>query len=448
MKPSLPFKVQSAAYDRHPAIGEFAALLPRGSYAGIAAYPTVEGRSVPPSPEAVHEPDGRRTKIWQLGASLHCSIIGTCLTNGELRTLLQKFKATSAENPSDHDLHGIAVAAAGKHDLLAKQIQKALDRRHGAMIHRFAKAGSADELHRCWDEARRSGDIPGGYWAVLTHPFATEALVHRAFGDVHMLSHLVGAANRADIRRLHQLEEEKTALEAKLARQQAQLRDGIVTRDAKIRQLHAMLTARIENDAVDAPAGTGDLPEVATLNALIVDLRKQLDAEVRRRERAEKRAGESAALRDEADRGRHSLEREFALLQGELEAAEAGLAGLPEAAGESGGDLSVAGVTILYVGGRPHQVARLKSLIESASGQFIHHDGGIEERRDLLRGLVSRADAAFFPVDCVSHDAAQSLKRLCQQAGKPFIPLRSAGIASLLQALRAREFDAAASRRA
>jgi hypothetical protein len=39
-------------------------------------------------------------------------------------------------------------------------------------------------------------------------------------------------------------------------------------------------------------------------------------------------------------------------------------------------------------------------------------------------------------VDCISHGAALALKRLCRHAGKRFIPLRSAGIGSMLLALR------------
>ena len=80
---------------------------------------------------------------------------------------------------------------------------------------------------------------------------------------------------------------------------------------------------------------------------------------------------------------------------------------------------------------------RTAPTFERACGQFITHDGGVEEAKDLLPGLVSRADVALFPVDCVSHNAAQSLKRLCRQAGKPFVPLRSSGIPSLLHALGA-----------
>lgn len=41
-----------------------------------------------------------------------------------------------------------------------------------------------------------------------------------------------------------------------------------------------------------------------------------------------------------------------------------------------------------------------------------------------------------FPVDCISHPAAQAAKLLCRQAGKRFMPLRSASAASLLAALR------------
>ena len=63
-----------------------------------------------------------------------------------------------------------------------------------------------------WSEAVRRGEIPGAYWAILTHPVTTQAIIREAFGEVHMLSHLVGSANRADLRRLCQLEAEKADL--------------------------------------------------------------------------------------------------------------------------------------------------------------------------------------------------------------------------------------------
>jgi Uncharacterized protein conserved in bacteria (DUF2325) len=52
-----------------------------------------------------------------------------------------------------------------------------------------------------------------------------------------------------------------------------------------------------------------------------------------------------------------------------------------------------------------------------------------------LPGLISRADHLFFPIDCISHDAAATIKRLCRQLEKPYHPLRTAGLATLVSAL-------------
>jgi hypothetical protein len=376
----------------------------------------------------------RPARIWDLGASLHCSIVGTCLTTAELRVLAQKFGPAHARGSTDHEVHGMAVLAIGERGLLAKQIQKALDRRHAAWVRRLGKVRTPEDLGHAWDEAMRAGDIPGAYWAMLTHPAATAELMRRVFGDVHMLSHLVGAANRADIRRLQQLEEEKAALENKLSRQQARLRDDISARDAQIRQLGDLLSARMS----DGASGSADRQEseASVLEGLVARLRKQLERETRCRERIELRAQALAEARTEADHRALSLEAEIAALRGELEAAEHALTAPLDRRGNADDIPDLQGMVLLYVGGRPQAIARLRSLVAGASGELLHHDGGIEDRADVLAGLVSRADAALFPADCVSHNAALALKRLCRQAGKRLIPLRSSGIASALRALR------------
>ena len=104
-----------------------------------------------------------------------------------------------------------------------------------------------------------------------------------------------------------------------------------------------------------------------------------------------------------------------------------------EAAAFDGLDLH--GLTVLYVGGRANQAPQLKGLVESTKGRFLHHDGGIEHNPALLPGLVSRADIAVFPVDCVSHDAAAAVKRACRQLGKQYLPLRTSSLACLLSGL-------------
>jgi hypothetical protein len=154
-------------------------------------------------------PPHRRTKLWEFGTNLHCSIIGTCLSTTELRQTLIKIGVREAETATEHELHGSGVLIAGKHHGGAKLLHQALDRRHRVAINQFDRAKVVAEVRALWGEAIQRGEIPGAYWAALTHPATNDTLVRAIFAEVHMLSHLVGAANRTDIRRLRQLEEDQ-----------------------------------------------------------------------------------------------------------------------------------------------------------------------------------------------------------------------------------------------
>jgi hypothetical protein len=384
-----------------------------------------------PGEEFVPPASRRRTAIWDMHHSMHCSIIGTCLSTNEIRRLLIKLGAHGAESAGDHDLHKQGVALAGQAQGGGKFIQKALDRRHEAAIKQFAKAKDEGALRQLWDDAVRRGDIPGAYWAVLSHPVATDAIMRKAFGDVHMLSHMIGAANRADIRRLCQLEQENAALSAKLELQQRQLRDGFVERDTKIRLLNEALSRAFAQAPACAEHADDD---VRAAEAALIDLDRRLNQEVTRRKRLEGRVEAATSALSRAERAQQQAEDECERLQRELSLVEAQITGW---LGEEQGALTpqLAGALVLYVGGRAHHVPQLKAMVERAGGKFLHHDGGIEHSMTLLPGFISRADCAVFPIDCVSHEAMGILKRQCRQLAKPFVPLRTSSLASLLSGL-------------
>ncbi|MCY1298526.1 hypothetical protein D9M69_489800 [compost metagenome] len=46
--------------------------------------------------------------------------------------------------------------------------------------------------------------------------------------------------------------------------------------------------------------------------------------------------------------------------------------------------------------------------------------------------MVAGADVVVFPVDCVDHDSVSMLKRVCQQQGVDYHPVRSASVASFV----------------
>jgi hypothetical protein len=382
------------------------------------------------TPPILAPPSLRRRKIWEFDANLHCSIIGTCLTTAELRRALGKLESSDVATATEHDLHASGVRLAAKHHDGAKLLQKALDRKHHVAVNQFARAKSTNAVRALWQEALQRGEIPGAYWAALTHPATNDALVREIFSEVHMLSHLVGAANRADIRRLCRLEAEICELQGKVERQQSQLRDAIVARDTTIRNLNRALEARIDR----SPEGIEAACQLAW-EALAADLKSRLERTNGRAERLERQLAEARASLAAERSARTAVEEREAELRRELEAMEASMAIAGDAEGTVVG-VEPLNATVLYVGGRAAQIGHLRVLAERAGAILLHHDGGIEERGGLLPGLVSRADAVLFPVDCVSHSAMMLVKRLCRQAGKPLLPLRSTGLAPFCAALK------------
>ena len=114
-------------------------------------------------------------------------------------------------------------------------------------------------------------------------------MVKHVFGQVHMLSHLVGARQpvKPTIRRLRQLEEDNAALAAKLERQQRQLRDGFTGRDETIRRLNAMLTRAVSQQPTSASFEAAE--DAKAVKDALAELDRRLAHETSRRERLEQR---------------------------------------------------------------------------------------------------------------------------------------------------------------
>ena len=372
----------------------------------------------------------RRFKIWEISPNLHCSVIGTCLTTGELRQLLVRLGHDDARTATDHELHTRGVRAAGQPDVAGKMLNKALDKRHDAVVKRMYGAKSADEVLARWRSALDEGDIPGGYWAAMTHPATSPAVIREVFGEVHMLSHLVGQTNRLDIARLRKLEIALSERVDTVARQEARLRASAGERSELIRKIDA-LQSELGQQAARAPC------QAHTENVDGPDLiSKRLAAEKSRSAALAKRVEDIQALLSGEKRKNADLVSQVVELTRELACLERAL--LPSA-GSSEQDSppvrDLEGLTLLYVGGRPSLIEQLRGVAAARGAALLAHDGGVEDNPALLPGLISQATAAFFPVDCVSHRAAGQLKKLSKAGGKPYVPLRTASLASFVAAI-------------
>ena len=176
-----------------------------------------------------------------------------------------------------------------------------------------------------------------------------------------------------------------------------------------------------------------------TATQLIGELQRRLESEAASRRRTERRLETVLAEREDARKRLRALEQHGRELRTELEAAEASIAQhLPVEQHESTAlPLSLAGLTLLYVGGRANLVPQLRMLADRSGATLLHHDGGIDDRSGLLAAQVARADYVFFPVDCVSHNAVAIVKKTARNLGKPYMALRATGLTTFVAALRA-----------
>ncbi|WP_321785900.1 DUF2325 domain-containing protein [Paraburkholderia sp. J94] len=378
----------------------------------------------------------RRTRLTELDAHLHCSIIGTCLSTHELRKLVPKFAPLDPRHASDLEIHHTAVELAIQGGAGGKALQKALDTRYAGALRRFAGARDADAVLALWNEARANGDIPPAYWALMSHPATTMDVRQAAFGELHMLSHLVGAANRADLRRLVALEADNAELHAKIERQQTRLhemsRERDSARDALAEQTARNAAQRVERDASALHT------QNAALQAALAARDARLALETSRREAAEQRANaDETAL--------HALRTQLDDALALIDTLRAETQALEDAAHPDDDDDDNSGTAralprdalknrrIVYVGGRPGSNHALRRWVAAAGGELTVHDGGIEDRKGLLAAALAGADLAVFPVDCIDHDSMNTLKRVCERHQVTYHPLRTASLASFVE---------------
>ena len=248
-----------------------------------------------------------------------------------------------------------------------------------------------------------------------------------------MMSHICGASHRGDARAIAEARRDKADLARRLTGVIAERNDDISRQRTEIERL-TKLVRELEPLAVECGRLRG-LMEADERGARLAAMESEVAA---LRE-------ENAAFRQKC--ARIELQREH--LKARLEALRKPVDySVPQSlVSQSPRDVDavfenseaphdLCGSCLLYVGGRRRTVCRLQQLVEQQNGCLLHHDGGVENSRAILSDLIKRADAVFFPVDCVSHGAAGAVKTLCESHGIPYRPLRTASVATFEQAIR------------
>jgi hypothetical protein len=334
-------------------------------------------------------------------------------------------------------------------------VQRTLERRYAAVVKRFARARAPADLEHLWREALANGEVQGAFWAVLSHPHAPPELHARAYEDVHMLSHQIGAGLNADLKALAETRDTLARVRRESAAAATRAERALAEKDARLAQAEQRLAdlAGVET-ALDAARGRlaalesgaelktlrdrvdAQDDEIAELQQLVREHAAQVDELQRQLARAEQRRLEAAAELAERDASLRALEALLPMDAGaEVCEADGDCAHCPAEPDAGLDGIDFRGRRILCVGGRGSLNGHYRTLVERCNGELVRHDGGLEDNRARLESLLASADAVICPLDCVSHDASQRTKRFCKRHLKPCVMLKRSGVGAFALAL-------------
>ncbi len=366
--------------------------------------------------------DARRRKLWEVGGNLQCSIVGTCLSHDDLLAIARSSGVSLVPGAAAYDVHAHFVQQAGTASPLARAMQKLLEGRYARVVRKVSATSGEADLTSLWQDLNASGNIAGAYWAFLSHGHVPQSVSTRVFGDVHMLSHVLGRVTHADAAAVSSLKARVEDLEARLLRG-AERSHGMAADRDRWRDRCTALERGSATQSMILPAATR-YPGIRDPVVQGNDERRQR-ALLSARQRARRAESEVLELRDEVARLR--------LLIVDQHATQA----CPAAEKCNEVVRSDRVKRVLYLGGRSGAIDRLRAIASSVNSEFLHHDGGEEQALSRIDGLVAGCDAVFCPIDCVSHSACLRAKALCRKLSVPFVPLRSSGTTSFQRALDA-----------
>ncbi len=377
-----------------------------------------------------------RRKLWELPCAWHCPLVGTCLTVSDLRQLA---KRAGLDEPGMHDytLHSLAVDHCGGRSEIAELLQRFLDQRYALSIRQFAKAKGGEAVLALWRQGLAERNVAGSLWAAWTHADIHDYEGAVIYGELHMLSHQLGAQERAEQKRLPVLEQENARLREEVAALRQKQTAAQCERERSVVMLEERL-AESERQAAQFKRDESGLAAASKTEALNNALRERNETLSQRLTVLERRnagyAGRITELVSELAHLRNAQRRPGA----EIEAAVVSDAAGADTTGnlaERSPNIHLAGRRVVCIGGRTNLIDQYRRLVEASGGRFIHHDGGQEENEHRIDAIVASADAVLCQIGHISHPAYWRIKDACKQRGLPCIFLKSCGVTTFARNL-------------
>ncbi len=363
---------------------------------------------------AAKKRQGKRIHLHEMGHWC-CSVVGTCLSHEDLMAVARKWKINFDSDARPFDVHGFFVRNAGERGDISRTIEKMLDSRYSGFLRRVSRLREPEELADYWNTSVSDGFVAGAYWALVSHRHVPQEFRERVFGEVHMMSHIMGGTVRQIVGAAAEIQARLLHLERHKDRWSRKARAAIERRDERIGELEAALAdARLAKEK----ARPRREPEANTKRMAALLLKRER-AVVAARTKTRELENELESVKEKLrraqdarnDRLHQNVRKSFDPRKG------------------------LCGKAVLYLGGRSGNIGQMRRVAEEMNVTLLHHDGGLDQSPRAIDDLVQKCDAVVCPINCINHQACLNAKRLCKRLNKPFIPIRSSGRGTFSRAL-------------
>jgi hypothetical protein len=378
-----------------------------------------------------------RKNIWEISSNFFCLVVGTCLSFEDQKRILKKVKISYKEL-NLFEIHQLMVQEIQTGNQLSRRVNNYLNQKYRTEVVTLNDLDEQDFL-TVWEKKMETGDIYGPLWVAVTRSDLSEETLHDVFGDVHMLSHLNGGEMRKELREANMLREDNRKLSEKL-------------KDFK-------RLRRKTSKELDASQKT--LFGVERNLKIIEEEKKGLERELKNlhsKKYINELKSSNYELQSQLKQGQCELQeslKALKLLQKENEKLKLSIFSRRETFDKFKNEasrphcqtinhdecdkncpmFSLCSRRILIVGGMSKLKEFYRDLIEKMGGIFEYHDGNMHSGKNILHNLIGRADIVLCPIDCNSHGACLSVKKVCKKRNKPYRMLSNSSLNSISREL-------------
>ncbi len=374
-------------------------------------------------------------RIWELQSSTVCKVVGMGLLLKDLQRIARKFGISVSDPLLDEEfaLHTTMVQLCSRDNPVSRFTEKLIEKRF--LIH-GKKVPLEDPIRTIERVQENPQDVRAPLWAILwglaTRGRLADAKIEAAlFGCIHMMEHRL---LRDHWRSLHSGADEagrEMGKDGEILSLKRELLD-MQWANRKLEKIIEGMRNQIESaaSAQRFPVNVADsgLSSAKCLqcpkNRKIQDLKALL--------------AQTKYCNCELEDENAQLREEIAGLLEELNRYEDVLADKPSSVSDGACPFArnLKGKKVTLVGGIESLECWYRQLIESAGGQFRRHDGSCGGGEQALEDCISGSDLVVCPVEVNSHNAAQSVKRICKARGVRCCFPRSASLSGLRKALQ------------